>query len=121
LGFGDWLVVEGIDDGYFRVYFDGLSVEDGWAIAPLADGGECGLDEERIARKNLERLNGSIGRNDCVEPYCALVTDLNGERRVGGLDPTNQHGLLNTAADLQTLFLMGRYGVRSAWSFPGWQ
>ena len=45
-GPGCWesLVGERVDHGDVGVDFDGLAVEDGWAIAPFADGGESGLD-----------------------------------------------------------------------------
>lgn len=92
-------VRQGVDDGDVGVDFDGLAVEDGGAIAPLTDGIESRLNQERIARDGFQHLDGAVGGNDGVEFDAAFAVELNGDVRIKWLDAANQHGCLNRFAD----------------------
>ena len=89
---------EGVDDGDDGFDLDGLAVEDGGAVAPLADCGESRLNEERIAGDDFERLDGTVSGDDGVELDAAFATSLHGENRIIGLDTMNEHGGLDAFA-----------------------
>lgn len=84
------LVTQGVNDRDAGVYFDGLMVEDGWVIAPLADRGKRGLDEQGIAGDYLQRFDRARGGDDGVKFHAALVMNLDGEGRVPGLDASDE-------------------------------
>ena len=84
------LVVEGIDDGDVGIYLDGLAVEIGRAIAPLADGIERGWVEQWVAREDFERLDRAVGGDDGVEFDVGLVTKNDAESRKCRLDAVDQ-------------------------------
>ncbi len=84
------LVAQRVDDGDLSVDFYGLAIEDGWAIAPLADGVERGLDEQRIAGDDLQRFDGALWRNDGVKFDTPFVADLTGEWRIDGFDAVDE-------------------------------
>jgi hypothetical protein len=70
---------------------DGLAVENGWTIAPLAHCIGSGLQEERIAADHLQGLDGAVRGDDRVQYNLALAMNLLRERRIDGLDAVEQH------------------------------
>ena len=83
---------------------------------PLADSVESGLDEERIAGEDFERLHGAVGGDDGVKFYAALASDLHREGRINGLNASEQLGFLHETADSHDMgrrrsaYLLGRFG-----------
>jgi hypothetical protein len=93
------LLGQGVDDRDVRVDLDGLAVEGSGAVAPLADGSKRGLEKERIAGNDFQRLDRAVHGDDGVKFHAAFAADLNGERRIDGLDAVDQFALLDEAAD----------------------
>ena len=86
------LAVHRVFDGDVGVDFNGLAVEDGGAVAPLSDGVERGLVEERIAANDLQGLNGAVGGDDGAEFDVAAAAHLFWQSGVDGLDAPDEHG-----------------------------
>lgn len=103
------LVVKRVDDGDLGVDFDGLAIEERWAIAPFAYCGESGRDEERVAANYLERLNGAVGRNDRVEFDAPFAAKLACQRRISRINAVNEHGVDHGLAHPAAF-----YGVRAS-------
>ena len=111
---------QGVDDRDVSVDLDGLAMECGRAVAPLADSREGGLDKERIAGENFERLDGAIGGNDGAEFDAAFAASLDGEGRIDWLNAIEELGFLDDSAQsdhtrLRSACLFGR--LRSAGRF----
>ena len=92
-------VAQCVDDGDVGVYFDGTPVEDGGAVAPLADRGQRRLDEQRVAGEYFKRLNGTRGRDNGMKFHSAFMLNLFGQRRIDGLDSVDQLGHLRRFTD----------------------
>ena len=71
--------VQGIDDGDVGVYLNGVIVEQGWGVAPLANRVEGRLVKNRITRDGLERLNGAVGGDDGLKFNTGFATELNSQ------------------------------------------
>lgn len=100
LGLGDRLSEpHGVNDGDEGVDFDGLAVEDGWAIAPLAHRVEGGLVEEGIAADRLQSLNTAVRSDDGVKLDAAFAANLYRQGRVDWLDAVNEHRGLYVSYD----------------------
>ena len=80
------LVVEEVDHGDMGVDLDGLAIEIGGAIAPLVDGVEGGIVEERIAGEDFQRLDGPVGGNDGAQFDPRFMVESDGETRVDRLN-----------------------------------
>jgi len=117
-------VVESVDDRDARIYFDGATVEDGGAIAPLADRGKRRLDEEGIAGDYFERFDRASGGDEGVKFHAAFAMDLDGEGRISGLDASDELSHLYHFTDFPPLvsfgsFLLGRnHRTRCGRSIP---
>jgi hypothetical protein len=77
---------EGVDDGDVGLDLNGLTVEDGGAVAPVADGIECGTNQERVAGNYFERLNGAVSSDDGAEFHATLTAELSSQRRIDRFD-----------------------------------
>jgi len=93
------LLGQGVDDRDVRVDLDGSAVEGSGAVAPLADGSKRGLEKERIAGNDFQRLDRAVHGDDGVKFHAAFAADLNGEGRIDGLDAVEEFALLDEAAD----------------------
>jgi len=82
-------VSERVDDSDVGLDLDGLTVEDRRTVAPLPDGVECRVNQERVARNYLEGLNRAIGSDDSGELHATFATELPSQPRVNALDPLN--------------------------------
>jgi len=92
------VVTEFENDGDVGLDFDRLGAEEGWAIAPLADGVQCGVDEERVAAQRFQRGNGAVAGDDGVKLYSALNALLTGDWGVEGFDAADEHRGLDALA-----------------------
>lgn len=86
------LVLERVNDRDVSVDFNGLTVEYGWAIAPLTYGIDRGLQEERVPADHLQGLDRAVGCDDRVQFHLAFAMNLPREWRIDGLDAVDQHG-----------------------------
>src|SRR5882762_9016458 len=77
-------VAQCVDDGDVGVYFDGTPVEDGGAVAPLADRGQRRLDEQRVAGEYFKRLNGTRGRDNGTKFHSTFMFNLLLQRPIDG-------------------------------------
>jgi len=58
------LVLERVNDRDVGFDLDGLAVENGWPVTPLADGVGGGAHEEWVAADYLQGLDRPVGGND---------------------------------------------------------
>lgn len=100
-------MAQGVDDRDVGVDFDGAAVEDGGAVAPLANGRKSGLDEQGIAGDNFERFDGAVGGDEGVKFDAAFATNLPWKRGIDGLNTVDELGHLDGFADGTTLGLLG--------------
>lgn len=98
---------ECIDDGDTGVDFDGLTIEDGRTVTPLADGSERRLDEKGVTRNHFDGLNGAVHRDDSVEFDATFAMKLLGEGWIFRLNATNEHRGLNRFTDFAAKSLRG--------------
>jgi len=84
-------MLQRVDHGDVRLDLDGLAVENGGTVAPLAHGVGGGLQEERVAAYDLQRLNRAVRRDDCVHFHLAFAMNLPRECGIDGLDAVEQH------------------------------
>jgi hypothetical protein len=54
------------------VHFNGVSVQDVWAISPLIYRIDSSWHQHRVATQYLQVLHGAITTNYRFEDYCAL-------------------------------------------------
>jgi hypothetical protein len=85
------------------IHLDRLAVEDCGAIAPLADRGESGGEEERLTRDYLQRLNSSICGDNGVKFNAAFAAKLDRQGWIDWFDAMDEHGRLNRLADFPAL------------------
>src|SRR5216684_1012067 len=83
------------------VDFDRLAVEKSRLIAPLTDGSQSVLLQQRVARDYLQLLNRAVLGNDGVQAHRAGNAGLARERRINRLDTVQDARGLDVAADLQ--------------------
>ena len=115
------LAVQCVDDGDVRVDFDGLAIEDRWAIAPLADGAECGLDEERIAGDHFQGLNRAVGGYDGMKFDAPFSAKLHSQWRIDWFYAANEHSLLHGCADFEPFFRARRCDGRRGLAARAWR
>ena len=72
--------VDFVDYGDVCVDFDGVPVEEGGLVTPLAYGIQSRLIKQRIATDPLNRANGAIGCDDGLEFDAAFASVLPGQR-----------------------------------------
>ena len=82
----EWSAGESVDHGDVGLDLNGLAVEDGGVVAPVADSIECGTNQERVAGDHFERLNGAVSSDDGAEFHAALAAELPRQRRIDRLD-----------------------------------
>jgi len=92
-----------VNDGDVGVDLDGQTIQDGRVVAPLADGGKGGLDQEGIAGNHFQGLNGAVGGDYGSKFNTTFMAKLPGERRIDWFDPMIEHGRLN-GADVDARF-----------------
>src|SRR5262249_29691736 len=107
------LVLEGVVDGNVGVDFDGLAIEISWAIAPLADGVQSGLDKERTATNNLQGLDGAVDGDDGAQLDVAGLMGLDGEGRIDWLDPMDKNGSNDGLGDAPWFRASRRFFMRT--------
>src|SRR5712664_790951 len=83
------------------VHFNRLAIEKSRLIAPLTDGIQSVLLQQRVARLDFELLNRAIFGNDGVQTNGAGNTGLARERRIHRLNTIQNARGLDVAADLQ--------------------
>lgn len=101
------------------VYLDRAAVQDCRFIAPLADSGESGLIEQRIAGNHFERLNGAVGGDDGAKFDAAFTSHLFGKRRIDWFDTEGKHCWLELADGYAASFfdfVMLDVVVRTRWA-----
>lgn len=77
---------ESVDNGDVGLDLNGLSVEEGGVVAPVADSIECGTNQERVAGDYFERLNGAVRSDDGAELHAALAAELPRQWRIDRFD-----------------------------------
>jgi len=65
--------IEFVDYGDVRVDFDGVAIEEGGFVTPLAHGVESGLIKHGVAFEELQGANGAVGGDDGVKFDAALA------------------------------------------------
>jgi hypothetical protein len=90
------LQAEGYGDGFGG--FDGVAVERGGLVTPLADGVRGGGDEQRRAGHLVDVLNAAVAGDDGVELDDAFDALALGVFGVGGLDARNKLANLEAGA-----------------------
>ena len=86
------LVLQRVDDRDVGFDLDGLAVENGWPVTPLADGVGSGAHEEWIAADHLQGLDRSVSGDDSAQFHLAFAMNLPRQRRILRLDALDQHG-----------------------------
>src|SRR5689334_7305543 len=109
------LLVQRKDHVDRRVYFHRLTIEKSRLIAPLANGVQRRLLQERVAGHHFQLLNRAILADDGVQADGARNTCLPRERRINGLNAIHDARGLHVAADAdRTCWFRLRWRRRSA-------
>src|SRR6266705_68710 len=93
------LLVQRKDHVDRRVDFDRLEIEKSRLIAPLTNGVERRLLQERVAGNHFQLLNRAILADDGVQADRAGNASLAGQRRINGLNAIDDARGLHVAAD----------------------
>src|SRR5713226_1223694 len=84
-----------------RVNFHGLAIEKSRLIAPLTDGIQRGLLQQRMAVHDFELLNRAFLTDDGVQTHGAGDAGLARQRRINRLHTIDDARCLNVAADAE--------------------
>lgn len=90
---------QGVNHRDVCVDLNRLTVQDRWPVPPFTNGGECGLEKQRVTRDCFERLDRTVGGDDGAKFDASLKAHLPGQRRIDGLHAVDEHGCLHWSAD----------------------
>src|SRR5690242_12377409 len=85
--------------GDFCFHFDWLATHHVRAIAPLLDGIDCSLDQQRVSAEDLQVLNRPFFGNDRAHDYITLNVRLPCEHRIWRFDFVDDHAFDHTLRD----------------------
>src|SRR5208282_3933007 len=100
--------IQRVDHADLCVDLDGLPIQYGGPVTPLANRSERGSIEERIARHSFKRLDRAIRCNDGVELHAALAVHLQRQPWIDRFHAMNQRGGFDMA-EADALFLSARH------------
>src|SRR6202165_5867537 len=95
------------------VDFDSIAIEKRRLIAPLTNGIESSLLQQRMARQNFQLLNRAVLTDDGMQAHRAGNAGLARERRIDRLNAIDDAGRGHVSTDPDPINLRLRWGRRS--------